>query len=118
MPGLSVSPQGGFLMVEFDGIPILNALVAERTGHELRELVEQGKGEAIVLDFSRVQLMTSGMIGEFMKLQRRCEEKGVKLLFFNLSKELLDVFKVCRLDKVLKIVTSHEAIAKELVRRK
>lgn len=118
MPGLTVSPEGGFLLVEFQGQPILNAAVAEATGLELRDLVNKGQGESIVLDFSRVQLMTSAMIGEFMKLHRLCEEKGLKLLFLNLSKDLLDVLKACRLEKVFHIAPNREAVAKELAKRK
>lgn len=118
MSELSVLTQGGFLLVEFQGKPILNTFVAEETGRELLDLVTEGNGKDLVLDFSSVKLMTSAMINEFMKLQRFCDEKGNRLVFFNLSKDLLDILKACRLEKVFRIASTPDEVAKELAKRK
>lgn len=112
MKNFSVTPQGGFLMIEFRSQPILNAAVAEATGEELRQLAAGSPGKSIVLDLGAVKLMTSAMIGEFMKLNRICEEKGIKLVFFNLSSDLMSVIKLCRLENVFRIAGSREEVAK------
>lgn len=112
MKHFTVTPQGGFLLVEFRSQPILNAAVAEATGEELRQLAQDSQGKALVLDLGAVKLMTSAMIGEFMKLNRICEEKGAKLVFFNLSNDLMGVIKLCRLENVFRIVKNREEVAK------
>jgi anti-anti-sigma factor len=98
------------LMVEktVDGITVagisdaelLDARAIGEVQEELRELA-YGLGAApLLLDFGRVRLMSSSMLGVMLHFSRRFREGGGRLKLCGLTPELREVFHIARYDRL------------------
>ena len=99
------------LAVYFKQDSILDQQVIEKIGHEFdRVALEAASCRKIVLNFEHVKFMSSSMIGKLLVLNKRCAADKIKLKLSNVSPNLLEVFKITRLNKVFDI-QSDEATA-------
>jgi len=57
----------------------------------------------LVLDLGDVQYMTSAVLGRLIKLKKRVAGVGEKLEIENLHPDILEVFRITRLDQVFDI---------------
>jgi anti-anti-sigma factor len=101
-----VTKQGGIAFVDFPARDILDSAIAQQIGNSLRDMVEKREVFNILIDLKAVHLITSAMIGEFIKLHSRCETGDVHLKFCNLSKELIDLLKKLKLNKTFQVYAS------------
>jgi len=62
----------------------------------------------ILVDLSRVQFMTSAMIGALVRLKKDCAAKKITLKLCGLSGSLEEVFKVTRMCKLFKIYQNRD----------
>ncbi len=94
-----------------------HVLIAYFTEYRLRDfLVKQisdeldkllGKvpdGKTLVLDFTAVQSVSSGMIGVLVVFSKNCKTAEVDLRFRNLSPAVKEVLRITPLDNVYEIV--------------
>jgi len=100
----SVKPRGEFTVVEFHTASLMNAPELERIGKALSDLVDNDPSGRIVLDFTPVQYLASQAIGIVVNLHKKTAAKGGKLMVCGLSPQLLQLLKITRMDRVLKIV--------------
>ncbi len=68
------------------------------------ELLEEAP-ELFGLNFKDLTQIDSISINHLFKLARAAEEKGVRLVIFDVNEPLLRIFEVIRLDHVISIVT-------------
>src|SRR5947207_1038726 len=57
----------------------------------------------MVLNFQGVAFMSSAMIGKVILLNKKCKTDNVNLKLSNISPNVMEVFKIMRLNKVLSI---------------
>jgi anti-anti-sigma factor len=81
-------------VVRFKRRTILEPAAIQAIGAQLLRLVGEEGCRALVLNFTGVESLTSGMLGEFAVLQRRLTESGGRLAFCCVEPFLLHVFKV------------------------
>jgi len=67
----------------------------------------------IVLDFGQVRFLSSQTLGVLINLNKKVEQIKGKLIICGLRPELSKVFKVTRLDKLLKFARDEEAALNE-----
>lgn len=60
-------------------------------------------GKTLVIDFSDVDLLPSACLGKLVRLSKNVEAVGGKLVLQSLSPNLLNVFQITGLDRVLTI---------------
>ncbi len=70
---------------------------------ELEGRAEGLEGAHLLLDFTRVQQVTSLELGALVGLHRRLTRAGGRLTLFNLAAEIYEVFTVTRLHTLLAI---------------
>ena len=70
-------------------------------------------GPSLVLDFSRVEFISSAVLNKLIVLDRTAQEKGGRLVLCGLSRSLRDLFAMTRLDQVFAIVDDEEAALRE-----
>lgn len=70
---------------------------------ELEGLTEELRGRRLMLDFSRVERISSVELGTLVRLHKKLVAEGGRLTLFNLSTDVREVFSVCRLDTLLDI---------------
>jgi anti-sigma B factor antagonist len=101
----SVKIRGEFTVVEFQTASLMNAGELERISKALNDLVENDRSGRVVLDFTPVRQLASQAIGIIVSLHKKTAAvKGGKLVLCGLSPQLLQLLKITRIDRLLKIV--------------
>ena len=59
------------------------------------------KSAVVKVDFTDVDLFTSEGLGRLIVLHRKLQAKKGRLVLFNINRDVLDVFKITKLDKLL-----------------
>lgn len=91
------------LVINFLSPSIQNESDVKQAGDLLEHYLATSHEPNIIIDLERVRLMTSAMIGELVKFKKRCDQEKRKLKICGLTKDVAEVFKVTRLDKIFKI---------------
>ena len=107
----------GKFKVESRGASVIITLGYLRLSHEelnewgprLEETAANSAGHLVVLDMRSVQTISSVAIGKLFKARRILIESGGELRLVSASKPVLDVFRICRIDRLVKVSTSLEA---------
>jgi anti-anti-sigma factor len=117
MPELVSQHKDGVLIVQFTSQKILSDVLIAQIGRELIELVDQAEGKMVV-DFSGVTFMASTMIGKLTFLDKKCRTSGTIVKMCNIAPNIMEVFVIIRLDKVLSIYDSLDDALKAFQQRK
>jgi anti-sigma B factor antagonist len=72
---------------------------------ELEGLTEGLAKFQLLLDFCNVVYITSAELGTLIGLHRKMKDMGGRLALFNVNAQVLEVFKITRLDTLLGICT-------------
>ncbi len=65
--------------------------------NELTNVLRESNCHTLAVDLTGVRLVASGMLGVFASIQRR----GVRVLLFNPSYDLVEVLEITKLDRLL-----------------
>lgn len=107
MSALNWREQDGVIVVNFTDAEILGEAEIQQIGKELMEIgALAGKTESkkLLLNFQGVQFMSSAMIGKLVLLNKKVKSAGIVLRFCCISRNVLEVFRITRLDKVFRIL--------------
>lgn len=96
---LSIENVGAVTVVRLLDRSILDEETIIPIRKDLMQLVEQGKS-AILLDFSRVEHLSSSMLGVLIKLN---SSVAGQLKLCGIRPVLMEVFKITRLDSIIQI---------------
>lgn len=99
-------------IVEFTQASLMDPVELERAGSALYKLVDENDRRIIILDFERVQFLSSQAIGILLTLNKKLSQlKGSHLILCGVGARLMELLKITRLDRVLKIKpTQKEAV--------
>lgn len=114
---ISSTNRDGILFLQLEDARLLEESRIQAVDKELIEAVDASDEPRIVLDFSKVQFMSSSMLGKLVKLQKHCKSYKVKLKLASVSTEILEVFKITRLDKLFDIEKDVEAARKAFLKK-
>ena len=105
---LSVSEREGVTVVEFANRKILDELCISEIREELTELVKGKDGLKLVLSFKNVEHLSSAALGVLITLNKQVGEQGGHLKLSDITPQILEVFKITRLNKLFDICNSAE----------
>jgi len=105
-PGIVVQKMWDVTVVDFQEAKILEVQQLDAIGQELFRLVDELDRRKIILDFSRVQFLASAAIGLVMNLHRKTTAVKGTLVLCGLRKELMKVFEIMKLTKVLQFAAN------------
>jgi anti-sigma B factor antagonist len=100
---LNTQTHGDVLVVYFTDSRMLDDPRIQQIGTELTAVVERCETGKLLLNFEEVKFMSSAMLGKIMLVQKKCKQGDVKLKLCNISGDIMEVFKMMRLHKVLDI---------------
>jgi anti-sigma B factor antagonist len=102
------------LVVYFTDAKILDEARIQQIGKELAEMAGSASSSTkkMVLNFQGVQFMSSAMIGKLVLLNKKCKSSEVDLKLCQISPNVLEVFKITRLNKVFDIHPDEEKALK------
>jgi anti-sigma B factor antagonist len=101
---------GRHTVISFYTPTLMNAAEVERVRGDLIRLVDEGRHEHLVLDFTRVQFFSSQVIGILLTLHKKltAPAAGGTFSLCGVGPQLLELLKISRLDKVLTIKASRK----------
>ena len=101
------------LVVYFTDAKILDEARIAQIGKELMEMATSAsQNKKMVLNFQGVQFMSSAMIGKLVLLNKKCKTDAVDLRLCQISPNVLEVFKITRLNKVFEIYPEEDKAVK------
>ncbi len=96
------------LVVGFMDSKILDSQRIEQVGRELQEAVPEAIHKKLLLNFRGVSFMSSAMITKLVVLNKSCTAQGVALKFCEVSPNVMEVFKITKLNKLFDIQATEE----------
>src|SRR5687768_12690025 len=111
-PHFTVQTIEKFSVVEFRTPSLMDAMLLEEIGQELYRLVDEEDRRRFVLDFEKVQYLSSQAIGIVLQLNKKLAAlKYSKMVLCGVGPRLMELLKITRLDRILTIKpTQHEAV--------
>jgi anti-anti-sigma factor len=110
----AIEQDGSASVVVFNGPTLMNLAELERIQRRLEAMVDEGM-RAVVLDFAKVEFMSSQGIGIILALNKKLKSsRGKGMAICGLAPRLLELFKITRLEKVLKLMPSRADAVKSL----
>lgn len=100
---LEVSEVGDVTVVRFVDRKILDEASIQELGSELFSLVEQENRGKIILNFSKVDFLSSAALGKLITLDKKVKSRSGKLKLSNIRPEIYEVFAITKLNKLFDI---------------
>jgi len=100
---LYIHKDGGITVVEFLNVRMLDDTNINRMAAELSALVERTTDPRFLIDFSNIKFMSSQVLGKIIALHKQVTKRKGVLKLCGISKEIFEVFKIMKLDKILDI---------------
>ena len=111
-PHFTVHPFDKYSVVEFRTASLMDPIILEEIGTELYRLVDDEDRRKLILDFEKVQYLSSQAIGIILTLNKKLAAlKYSKMVLCGVGPRLMELLKITRLDRILTIKpTQHEAV--------
>jgi anti-sigma B factor antagonist len=100
---IDVSKVGDITVVKFLDKKILDEAGILELGAELFGLVELENRKSVLLNFTDVEFLSSAALGKLITLDRKVKSHKGRMKLSNIRPEILEVFKITKLDKVFDI---------------
>jgi anti-sigma B factor antagonist len=105
-----------FTVVEFRTPSLMDPIILEEIGKELYRLVDEEDRRKLVLDFEKVQYLSSQAIGIVLTLNKKLTAlKNSKFVLCGVGPKLLELLKITRLDRILTVKPTQKEAVKVLV---
>jgi anti-sigma B factor antagonist len=105
---IRVKRSDGVAVVEFADRKILEELSIQEIGEEIDRLVNAEPGIKLLLNFKNVDHLSSAALGMLINLQKKVDAQRGSLKLSDINRQILEVFKITRLDRVFKIYDSSD----------
>ena len=110
--------EDNILIVYPQAVRIIDETQIQEVTDELLELVNSTKLERMLINFSTVNFMGSAMIGKLILLNKKCKAMHLDLRFCGMNANILEVFKLMKLDTVFQIYGEESEAIKSFKDRK
>lgn len=103
MPVLMTQKSGDVLVAGFTETKILDEAKIQQVSEELNSISDLVEHNKLLLNFNGVKFMSSSVLGRLVQLNKKCKADKTDLKMCNISPEIMEVFKITRLNKVFDI---------------
>jgi anti-sigma B factor antagonist len=100
--GLVISTVQGVAVAEIHTTSLLEGPEVENIAQDLLDLVDKRGFDKVIVDFRNVSFLASVMLGKLVMLYKKAKEVDATVVLSGLKPNLLKVFKVTKLDKMMK----------------
>ena len=100
---IEVNEVGNVSIIRFIDRKILDESAIGELGEELFALVEAENREAILLNFSDVEFLSSAALGKLITLDKKVKAAGGKLKLCNIRPQIYEVFAITKLNNLFDI---------------
>jgi anti-sigma B factor antagonist len=95
--------EAGCLVVEVLTARVTEGPVIDSIQQQLSSLLGEDVGQRVVLDLSRVEIMSSAMLSVLVQAYRHLAESSGRLILCGLKPPVLKVFEITRLDQLFRL---------------
>jgi len=100
-------------VVEFTSPTLMDPIELEQIAQQLYKLIDEQDRRRIILDFEKVQFLSSQAIGILLAMQKKLSQlKKSNLILCGVGPRLMELLRITRLDKVLTIKPSQKEAIK------
>jgi len=115
-PHFVINTVEKYTIIEFRIVSLMDSLLIEEIGSQLYPLVDEQDKRHIILDFEKVQYLSSQAIGLVLNMHKKLSTlKRSKLILCGVGPKLMELMKITRLDRVLTIKPSQAEAIKVLL---
>ncbi len=111
---LQVEQVGDATVVRFTRRTILDGDTIEAIGARLLAVAAAGDCRKLVVNFDRVESLTSAMLGKLVAVQRKLEAHGGRVAFCKVDPFLLQIFNLVRLPDLVPICADEQEAIESL----
>lgn len=97
---LTIQSINAVALVTFQDQSILDPLQVQDIGDKLRHMVEDEDRQRVILDFHKVKILSSQMLGVLIGLLKRIRGVDGRIVICGMKPELHKVFRITNLDKL------------------
>ncbi|MEO0531918.1 MAG: STAS domain-containing protein [Planctomycetota bacterium] len=115
--GITTATRDGILFIQIDDARLLDEARIQKVEKELDEAIDASTESRVLLDFSKVQFMSSSMLGKLVKTHKKVKGYKAKMKLACVSPEIQEVFKITRLDKLFDIEKDVETARKNFLKK-
>jgi anti-anti-sigma factor len=113
---ISTESKDGILTIYFLTPRLLEHPHLEELAKEVLAQLEKTSEDRVILDFQKVQFMSSAMLGRLVMIHNKCKEYKVQLKVSSIDPEIRKVFKITKLDKLFDIEPDEAAARKDFAK--
>lgn len=99
-------------VVSFLTSQVLDELNVQQLGTELNDLVDKEGMVRMVINFSKIKFLSSAVLGKLISLNKKVAGQKGRLAFCNINADIMQVFKITRLDKLIPIFDDEQEAVK------
>lgn len=103
---IEVSESANVTVIRFQDQKIIDPEAIQELGQELFDLVECDDRKKMVLNFEKVEFLSSAALGKLITFEKKSKRNDAKLILTNISPEIYQVFAITNLDKLFQIKDS------------
>jgi anti-sigma B factor antagonist len=112
MAATMIETKDEITLITFTERRLLELRLVRQIGQELRAAVSQSPNQKLLLSFRGVTYLTTMMISELVLLNKACHAAGVELRLCDVPPQIMEVFRIVKLHKLIKIKANEEAAIK------
>ena len=105
---LDLEDVGDVIVAKFIDKKILDESNIQIIGNQMFSLVEDDGRRKVLLDFSNVEYLSSAALGKLIVMDKKLKAAQGQLSMCAVRDEILEVFKITKLDKIFTIYDSRE----------
>ena len=110
--GIMVQKVLDVTIVDFQEVRLLDTKHIDNIAEQLYQLVDKMDRRKLILDFSKVQFLSSSALGMLLNLHKKSMAIKGMLVLCGLRKDLMKVFEITNLTKLLRFCADEkEALA-------
>ena len=98
-----LSENGNRAIISLGTRNLVDSSLIDMFGDDLSEFLESHSSREIVLDFASTEFMASATLSKLISGRQRARKNDKELVLSGLRPELLEVFKITRLDRLFRI---------------
>jgi len=114
---VSFEQSGLVTIARVTRVDAMEAANVARFGEEALEYVRQHPGVHLLLDFDNVEYLSSAALSEILVLHRKCHESNGDIRLCGMNNDVLKVFKITQLDRIIEVYDSPAPLAVTLYNR-
>lgn len=100
---LETNESAAITVVRFKDQKIIDPEAIQELGQELFDLIDKEDRRKVVLNFSRVEFLSSAALGKLITFEKKAKRAGAELILTDISPEIFPVFAITNLDKLFQI---------------